>query len=810
MGTAARPRFASVLLRSTALAGLFAVCASDMTFAAESAVETVVVSAQRRDEDILTVPYNISAVSGDRIDQLRIIDNAELLRSVPGVNVVDRGERSGGVINTIRIRGLSVDSSALGDYAVTAASTVATYVDETPIFANFRLKDIERVEVLKGPQGTLYGSGALGGAVRYIMRKPSTEGFEGSITVTGSQTERSDGTGFSADGVINIPLSNEFAFRASGSFYDYPGSTDYVNVYKLDENGVPVYPDTIFDNTAVYKNIKDADWYRGWYGRAALMWKPSERFDMTLSYMYESDRYGGRRGSTIGEDGFGNPYERNEIGSVIREPGDREIWLSALEANLDLGFATLSSNTSYYRQTGHITSDNTGYYAQLNLWQNYYYAYPRPAGPAIRTYGDKAFVEEVRLVSKPGGSWDYVIGGFYRNQIQYATHVAYLLGFKNWFDACAAAGPAVCGKDVFGGFFPVESDLDYVFVSDQRYTEVAGYGELTYHINDDLQVTGGIRVFHDTSTVDVLQQLGVHPDFFFFQTSLGRTSDTKVLFKANASWNFAERGMVYATFSQGYRRGGSNGTPTGGIFAEDPRYQSYDPDRVDNYELGVKGAFDNWVYNIDVFYVDWHDIQLNGASPRGFYVVTNGESGISRGIEAQVDYYGENWHFGLGYTYTDAKLGADLWDATHSFVYNFEGARLPGVPEHVLNGMIDYTIPFDNGASLFLHVDGYYQSSALNTVIRKDIFLNVVDFPGEPRFYANLKGFALFNASATYSMNNWSATLWAKNVFDDPAVMGVYTQAYMGPSPHQNYFGNASKQINGISRTLGVTLGYTF
>ena len=136
------------------------------------------VTATRREQDILDVPYNISSVSGDEIALRQTLDSPELLRGVAGVGVVDRGQRNAAVVSGIRIRGLNVDSAALGDYAVSAVATVSTYVDDTPIFANFLLKDIQRVEVLRGPQGTLYGSGSLGGTVRYVMNPPELGEFE--------------------------------------------------------------------------------------------------------------------------------------------------------------------------------------------------------------------------------------------------------------------------------------------------------------------------------------------------------------------------------------------------------------------------------------------------------------------------------------------------------------------------------------------------------------------------------------------------------------------------------------------------------
>ena len=193
------------LLAAAVAAGLFAqgpVWAQDTTSAtpakkdaAPAELGTVTVTAQGRKQDILDVPYNISAVSGETIEQAHILDSTELLRYVPGVGVLDRGPRGSSVVSAIRIRGLAVDSSALGDYAVGAAATVATYIDKTPLFANFLLSDIERVEVLRGPQGTLYGSGALGGAVRFIMRQPDLDGTSGRVSLSLSSEDHSSSIG---------------------------------------------------------------------------------------------------------------------------------------------------------------------------------------------------------------------------------------------------------------------------------------------------------------------------------------------------------------------------------------------------------------------------------------------------------------------------------------------------------------------------------------------------------------------------------------------------------------------------------------
>jgi len=179
-------------------------------------LEEIIVTATARAESTQDIPYNISAISGADIEDQNIVDAYELMRNIAGISVVDRGYRNQGHMNSIVIRGVNVDNGVNGDVGLSAVSTVATYVDNTPIFANFLLKDVERVEVLRGPQGTLYGSGALGGAVRYIMRKPDTSGFDAEARASFSNTDGSSGNNLSGDVMLNFPIGANAAFRISG------------------------------------------------------------------------------------------------------------------------------------------------------------------------------------------------------------------------------------------------------------------------------------------------------------------------------------------------------------------------------------------------------------------------------------------------------------------------------------------------------------------------------------------------------------------------------------------------------------------
>jgi iron complex outermembrane receptor protein len=796
-------RLATLLLSGTAI--LLAAPALAQTVpaapppAGAEKIETVIVTAGHRAQNILAVPYNISSVSGDTIDQEHILDTAELMRSIPGVNVVDRGDRNADIVSGIRIRGLNVDSSALGDYAVSAQATVSTYVNETPIFANFLLSpsEIDRVEVLKGPQGTLYGSNSLGGTVRYIMRAPELDEFSGEVSATASSVALSSGIGFSGTGTINVPLGDTLALRATITRNDYPGDTDYVNLYQLDATGTPVATGGIGSTQAAYTSKKDADYAKQWYGRAALLWKPTSNFDATLTFMDQSDQFGGRRTTTQGTNGYGVPYQDGQSGAMILEPATRDVYLASLETNWDMGFATLTSSTSAYNNRGEITSDNTGFYAQNDWYRDYYYNYPRPLSEAIRHFGDKSYIEEVRLVSDGTHTLDYIVGAYYQNQELYSAQDSYLMGFQQWWDA------AYCGF-----FAPCEAAVlnnnDFLYRHWEHFTDAALYGDLTWHITSAFSATGGIRYFDDVDSTHVYQTTGLYSSIFATSDTVGREATSKALFKGNLSWQFDEDDLWYATVAQGYRRGGSNGTPTVGRFAESPAWETYQPDTDIDYETGVKGVWHGITYNADIFYVDWKNPQINTSTTNwGFFAVQNGTKATTEGIETQINgNITDNLRYGLGYTYTNAALGADLYAADGTYLINTKGAQLPGAPRNTVDGSLDYGIPLANSANIFLHLDGYYQSPTQDTIFREGLFSN--------KYYYPMDGFSIWNVSATYQMDSWSAILWTKNLFDARGITGVYTQAYMGTSPAQNFYGNDSKELTALSRTIGLTVNYKF
>jgi len=783
------------LLSTTALSGAFApVATAQDAETSEISFEEIMVTATRRSESVQDIPYNISAVSGAAIDAAKVIDASELLRNIPGVAVSDKSARNAGQVNGIRIRGLSVDSANRSDVPVTSAPTVATYINDTPVFGNMMMSDLERVEVLRGPQGTLYGSGSLGGAGRYITNKPVLGEFEGSVGGTLTTTAGSSSLSWTGEAIANIPLGDTLALRVVGSKIDAAGIIDYVNVYELDANGAPVVPGDVTDTDAVFTSVKDADTVDIDFLRISALFAPSDAFDAVLTYTRQSDEVGARRGSAEGFlDGLGNEYGRYEAGSVQLEPSQSDLELASLEMNIDLGFATLTSSTSYYKRDGRSVSENTGFYAQKSWLSGFYYNSPRPLARADRGYSDEAFIQEARLVSQSDGPFNWVAGIYYHDQEQTADQISTLAGYKAW------------ASTVFGwmsdGYGYSDIDNDFDFDSTTKIKETAFFGEATYDVSDRLSLTAGIRYFDSKVTADATVDLPFWNSLFPAAVIEGETSGKKdALFKFNMSYDVNDDTMIYATVSEGYRRGGATAVPLTGNFAEDPSWLSYGSDTTRNYEIGIKGATNDIRYTLSGFYVDWSNPQINTATSNwGFFTVANGDSARSIGIEAEVEgYVGNALHYNLGYAFSDAKLTSDFLSPTGSLIAA-DGNRLTGVPKHMLNIAFDYTTDITSDIVMVARVNGYVQSSSQNYINNDSETLG-----------ATLGGFSIWGAGLTFTKGDVDVTLFAKNIFNNRGVTAVYGDAYMGTDASQNYLGSGAKSEITLPRTVGLAVKYNF
>ena len=777
-------------------------------------LEEIVVTATRREMNASDIPFNISAITGDEIEAANIIDVQELMRAMPGITVADGGGRFAENNNVITIRGLNVDPSAT-DRRFLSDPTVSTYVGDTPVFANFVLKDIKRVEAMRGPQGTLYGSGSLGGTVRFVMNEPSTEEFDVRIDTSIGTTSSSPGQNFSADIMLNIPLSDELAFRFSSGIIDNDGVIDYANVYATDGDGIPLAEGgDIAYGKPIYTNNKQADTVDVGYSKAALKWTPNDDFEATLTYMNQKGDYGGRRQVTSGPDGWGEYYGDYEIGAVINEPSSNESEFTSLEMTYDLGFATLSSSTSQYDRSYEGISDNTGFFAAKGWLYWYGYGYmPRPAMAAERQNSEKAFVQELRLVSNGDQNVDWTIGAFYMDQEASAAQQTRARGFQEWW--AAASGPvpyqgylADPPYSYIGLYYNPDSNITFDWTHDRAFTDFALFGEVTWNLSEKLAATVGARYFDNEDKVTSQTSF---PIFYVYNPTIEDTQeDSDTLLKFNLAWDHSETTMVYGTISEGYRRGGTNAAPVrpDESFPNDPEWSSFGSDTVMNYEVGIKSQLDRLNYTMSAFYVDWSDPQVNVATPSGaYYAVANGNSASSKGIETEF-----NWAFSDaitmfgGYTYVDASLSNDLYlhDASDltsgkSELRATNGAQLPGTPKNTINIGAKHEQILDSGLLLITRVDGYYQSDVENSILNID-----------PDWATTLDGFDLWFMSTTLVADHWTASLVAKNLFNERGTVATYKEEYMTSDVVNGFYGTGQKDFITAPRTITLKASYRF
>lgn len=780
------------LMSSTALSISAPVVAQD---AEEVVLEEIIVTATRRATSVQDIPYNISAVSGDAIESTRMVDAAELLRSIPGVVVADRGTRNASTKNDIRIRGLNVDGAARGDYAASSAPTVATYVNDTPLFANMMLKDLERVEVLRGPQGTLYGSGALGGAVRYITKKPELGEFNGYASGSASTTKGSGGINWSGDLVLNMPIGDNFALRAVASHVDSAGIIDYMNVYDLDGGGAPIIPGDINANDVSFSTVEDADTGKIDFLRLSAFLQASDNIDVTLMYVSQKDEAGSRRATAEGfMDGYGNTYGEYTSGSVQLEPSEANLEMFSAEVNVDLGFATLTSSTSHYDVHGSAISENTGFYAQKNWLGGFYYNSPRPLARADRSFGDKAFVQEIRLVSNGEGPLNWVAGFYYQDQDKMVGQTSTLAGYKAW------------ASQAFGWMAPGygydENDTDFIYEDLSNVKETALFGEVTYDVGDNFHITAGMRWFDSKVSSDAEVQLPFWDALASWAPAHTVTESGKkdVLFKGNIAYDLNDDTMIYATVSEGYRRGGAAAVPIVGNFAEDPAWLSYGSDSVVNYEMGIKGSTSTLRYSASVFYVDWTDPQINTATANwGFFTAANGDTASTKGVELEVEgQLTQALHYQLGYAYVEAKLTSDFLSPTGALIAEKDN-RLPGIPKHMLNMAVDYTMDITSDIEMVARIDGYVQSDTENYINNSNA-----------TYGDTHSSFSIWNASTSFVKDNVNVTVYVKNLLNEDGTTAIFSDAYMGTGPAQNYFGSGSKREITLPRTLGIALTLDF
>ena len=778
----------------------------------ENALQEVVVTATRRAVSAQDLPISITAVTGAALEQAGINDLSGLAHSMAGVNVTDKGPFGGVNGATLIIRGLN--SEATGGQVALATPIVppvATYVDDTALFVNLRLQDLDHVEILRGPQGTLYGSGSLGGTIRFVQNAPDPQGFDAKIEAGLSKTAHTHATNQDISGMLNLPLSDTLAVRLNASWTDEAGFINQPNLYALDSSGAPILaqPGNLLTSPPVTYSKEGTNSYGYRTARIATLWKPSDEFKAQLSYYYQV--------STA--NGF--PYAAPSYGVSSLTSTDHtqatthdKVDLFALTLEGDLGFATLTSNTSYGHHVNQSSTDLTNLYSSFSFYPAYYGANPRVMVTGHDVLDDKPWAQELRLASKSGGTFDWVGGLFFKNETTIINEHEFYPGYNDYFNACVpvyGAGdgisPSQCGigeaytpgPTQYVQGIPIVKDQAYIGDFETHFKDMAAFGELTAHVTSQWSVTGGTRVFKQTLSQS--QQTGLlfgaaipEPDTPVANRSLS-DSWRKALWKINTSYQLDKTNLVYATWSQGFRRGSVNALPVSelnGSYITDPRLFRVEPDKADNYEIGAKGTIDNrFRYSAAIYDIQWHNVQEGAQlTPLVLPAGINVGNAYSRGFETEL-YLKITDHFSaqLEYTYDQTKLTSfsDVAQAGLSVAPPPAGGPLPGTPKTSLAIGLEYGRIEVAGGEMRYAVNAHYQSSLI---------------PALSATIPTVAGYTMVDARASYTLSHWMGTVYVDNLTNRVGVNSYSDPANYGPSNYQ--------AIVSRPRTIGFTVGYSF
>ncbi|MEP6967050.1 MAG: TonB-dependent receptor, partial [Pseudomonadota bacterium] len=630
-------------LAMAASAGAGAVLTGLAATAQEAAttLNEVVVTAQKRSQNLQDVPAAVSVVSSRALAELHVTSLADIGAYVPGLQVTPGGS-PGQVVLSLR-----------GVYPVGSGTTVGTYIDDIPVggsslYSNavgFSLDilpyDVSRIEVLSGPQGTLYGASTLGGLLKYALTEPDLNAYH--VQVGGDVLGVSGGNsvGGGARASLAAPLvAGKVGVVASYAFEDTPGYIDDVGTGRNNVNAV-----------------------RQQGGRFSVLMRPNDRLRIDLTALYQKVDADGLGAVALDPTTLKPLYGDLEDHNNLAQPFRKEITVLSARGAYDFGPATLTSITSYQYSDLKQVQDATPQLGGLvDLLGGL------PAGEGRSAFDQfiqlTKYTEEIRLASAPNSHVEWLVGGFFDYE-----H--------------SRLGQAVTAQDASGAFLPGLNPLETFFIP-TIYREYAGFGDLTIHVTPKFDLAGGLRYAANNQNFTQVTGGTVVPP----ATVGGKSSEGVLTYSFNPSYRFNRDATAYVRIASGYQPGGPNislpGVP--------PTVRS---DTLTNYEVGLKTQWPalRASFNIDAFYIDWQNIQVVAVSdttpPVGY--IANGGTAKSEGVEAQGS-FSPTTGLTLGgtFAYTDARYTQDVPSlSAHS------GDPLPQTPRFSGSVEADYSHPLN-------------------------------------------------------------------------------------------------------------------
>jgi outer membrane receptor protein involved in Fe transport len=759
---------------SLTVAGAVALALAAAAAGAQEAqkLDEVIVTAQKRNQALADIPMSVSVLAGNALERQQADNFQDFVAMVPGLSLT--GNTRG--INRVTLRGINTGgiASAVGIYMNEVPfGSSSGLANAGPLAGDFDTFDMARIEVLRGPQGTLYGASSLGGVIKYVANAPSTDGFEARFQA--SLEDVKDGEpGYAVTGVLNMPASESFAVRASAFYRQDGGYTRSIGNNPIPNPLIPT--ENIVDGTRVEKELNGTE---ATGGRVSALFLPSENFSLDLTVHFQD----------IDSDNA-DTYEVDPVtleplyGGLVasryhEEWTDIEYRVYSATLDWDLGAVSLQSVTAWSElsevfQRDVAVIDALGF--GLGTAQLMTLGYGTPlSGVLNQTTATDKFTQEFRLVSPESESFEWLIGAYYTDE-------------DSGLNPQRVVG-VVPGTDDPAEGIPLLADVTV----DSTYEEIAVFANATWHVSPKFDFSFGGRWSEndqelDQNLVAIHPLLGPDPLVVSFEDL--KSSESPTTWSVSPRYEFSDTTSAYLRVATGFRPGGPNVLPPNSGFPS-----TYDADELTNYELGLRTetASGNFTLDLAVYFLDWDDVQLftrDDATNVGFNA--NGGKAESKGVEFTATARSDaGLSVSFSGAYTNAELTEDAPDAG-----GFDGDPLPFAPEWSLALGGDYEW------SAFGDATAYVGGQVAYVGDRPADFGNRL-VPGDPTSpIREADSYTTVDLRTGVLWDKWSLELYGKNVTDEAGITDI-----IGP-------GAFPAGAGGIAtirpRTIGLSLGVRF
>lgn len=766
---------------------------------AQSVLEEITVTATKRESTIQDVPFSINAQTAKDIQRAGATDLEELSRNVAGLTVQNLGPGQ----SQVAIRGVSAGQIVRDQPGV--KEQVGVYLDESVISLSlftpdFDLYDLNRVETLRGPQGTLFGSGSVGGTIRYITNDPDLDAFEGNVELDLNSVTDGE-VGGHIKGMVNMPFADgRAALRLVGYTTEYGGFIDA----RKESGGVS----------------EDVNSGNRTGARATLKFEASDTVTITPRIVYqdvESDGFSRQEVFNL----YANPYtttrpavqlgEREQHLLLDEEFSDEtllaDVTLEAEFANFDLDLvgSVMDREILVSRDASALTGS-----VSVDL------GYPEAGVLLPSNLRDTTDLQqttfEARLSSNQDGQFQWLVGAFWSDVEREYKQRLPTPGYDAVTDATLGAGTSASVANGFPADSPYNADLPY------DIEQFAFFGEVTYDVSDTFHLTAGGR-FYDFDESRTISQGGLFSSGF--DNVVDKTSSDGFTPRILASWNYNDNVTLNAQASQGFRLGGVNDPLNATLCTPEDElifggFQSYEDEKMWNYEAGIKSTFDNGVtFNAAAFYSDIEDLQVTlDAGSCSSRISFNVADAHTAGVEFELGAQPTNeLFFSLAGSFLESEFDTTVTDANGDILGGVQdGNRLASVPEFQIAATGGYTTPVSwfGGSDAFVNATVHHVGDRItqpsDQAAGAGTFSSGLPFGGATgdevtTLDLELDAYTIINLSAGIEKDDWSATLYIHNVGDENADLSFNRER--GGRARLAFFTNKP-------RTIGVTFRKSF